>query len=141
VTIPSSTINAYGWKFNLSPCEQSVNRPLTVSSVTYFGTNTPSASPGTSCNANLGIAKGYAVDFSNGNAGTGSDRSAEFVGGGMPASPVAGVAAVDGVMTPYCVGCVDTAKSGQKQGEGSLQEFDPKGPRYRSYWYIQTDEY
>jgi len=139
VTTPSSTINAYGWKFNFGPCEQSVNKPLTLAGITYFGTNTPSTTTGSSCSANLGVANGYAVDYANGYAATGADRSINFVGGGMPPNPEGGVVSVDGVATPYCTGCADTGAAATGSGESIKIKIDPKSKRYRSYWYIQND--
>ena len=58
-----TTSSTKGWRFNFGRCEQTVNEALTIAGVTYFGTNAPSPTTGTSCTANLGLAQGYAVDF------------------------------------------------------------------------------
>lgn len=134
-----ASISAYGWRFDFGPCEQSVNRPLTVAGITYFGTNTPTPTAGSSCFANLGIAKGYAVDFTTGNAATGNARSALFLGGGMPPSPVAGVVDVDGTKLPFIIGGVDTTEASTSALQGSKVEINPTGERYRVFWYIQND--
>lgn len=129
-----------GWKFNFGACEQTVNEGLTIGGVTYFGTNTPSPG-GTSCIANLGLARGYAVDYLTGNATATSagNRSATYVGGGMPPSPVAGVVDVDGTRYPFCIGCIDTTAANSSALQGSEVVINPTGSRYRSYWYIEND--
>ncbi len=137
--ISEASISTYGWRFNLGSCEQSVNKPLTVAGVTYFGTNTPTATAGSSCFANLGIAKGYAIDFTTGNPAAGSARSAYFLGGGMPPSPVAGVVDVDGTKMPFIIGGVDTTAASSSALQGSKVEINPTGQRYRVFWYIQND--
>jgi type IV pilus assembly protein PilY1 len=65
--VASST--ATGWYYPLTTDgEKTVNAPLTLAGITYFGTNTPNPNgtptPGT-CN-NLGIAKAYALTYSGG---------------------------------------------------------------------------
>ncbi|WP_435627123.1 pilus assembly protein [Candidatus Ferrigenium straubiae] len=137
--INEAGISTYGWRFNLGSCEQSVNKPLTVAGVTFFGTNTPTPTAGSSCFANLGIAKGYAIDFTTGNPASGSTRSAYFLGGGMPPSPVAGVVDVDGTKLPFIIGGVDTTEANSSALQGSKVEINPTGQRYRVFWYIQSD--
>lgn len=141
----SSTI---GWRFNFGQCEQTVNKALTIAGVTYFGTNTPSSTTGSSCMANLGIANGYSVDYLTGNA-TGGVRYAQYIGGGMPPSPVAGVVSIDGVKLPFCIGCTSpppapgTGTPAVNQCTSALEgckvNINPTGSRYRSYWYIEND--
>jgi hypothetical protein len=133
---PSSS--THGWRFNYGPCEQTVNEALTIAGVTYFGTNAPSATSGGSCTANLGTANGYAVDFLTGNPDN-SVRSAAYVGGGMPPSPVAGVVEVDGVKYPFCIGCIDTTAANASALQGSKVTINPTGSRYRAYWYREGD--
>lgn len=139
VTTPSSTINAFGWKFNFAPCEQSVNKSLTIAGTTYFGTNTPTTATGSSCSANLGVANGYAVSYLNGNASTGTSRFALYLGGGMPPSPVGGVVDVNGVRVPFLIGGIDTAAADGSAFQVTKPKIDPKSKRYRSYWYIQNN--
>lgn len=141
-TVPFSEAllsSSLGWKFDFGPCEQSVNKPLTVAGVTFFGTNAPSPDPGSSCYANLGIARGYAVDFLTGNPAEGNVRSAPFLGGGMPPSPVAGVVDVDGTKLPFVIGGVDTTEANASALQGSKVEINPTGKRYRVFWYIQNE--
>lgn len=139
VPFTEQLIGQYGWKFDFGPCEQSVNKPLTVAGVTYFGTHAPSPDAGSSCVANLGAARGYAVDFLTGNPATGNVRSAPFLGGGMPPSPVAGVVDVDGTKLPFIIGGVDTTEAYASALQGSKVEINPSGQRYRVFWYIQED--
>ena len=126
-----------GWRFNFGQCEQSVNKPLTIGGVTYFGTNAPT-SVTSACQANIGIARGYAIDFDTGNP-VGAARSAAFTGGGMPPSPVAGIVDVDGVKMPFIIGGVDTDAANQSALQGSKVTIEPTGARSRVFWYIQTD--
>jgi type IV pilus assembly protein PilY1 len=123
-----------GWRFNFGQCEQTVNEALTIAGITYFGTNTPTSTGGTSCTADLGIARGYAVEYL-----TGAGASAEYVGGGMPPSPVAGVVDVDGTKVPFCIGCIDPTAANSSALQGGKVEINPTGSRYRAYWYIEND--
>ena len=127
-----------GWRFDFSPCEQSVNRPLVIAGVTYFGTNKP-VSGSSSCATNLGVARGYAVDFLTGNPPPNSPRYAPYTGGGMPPSPVAGVVDVDGLKLPFCIGCIDTNSIDASALQGTEITINPAGSRFRSYWYIEEE--
>jgi Tfp pilus tip-associated adhesin PilY1 len=139
VAFNATLIGDYGWKFNFGACEQAVNRPLTIAGTTYFGTNAPIQTAVSSCQANLGIAKGYAIDFLTGNPAEGNVRSAQFLGGGMPPSPVAGVVDVDGTKLPFIIGGVDTTEANASALQGSKVEINPTGKRYRVFWYVQGD--
>lgn len=133
------TTSTKGWRFNFGQCEQTVNKALTIAGITYFGTNAPSAVSATSCTANLGIARGYAVDYLTGNATGGGTRSGVYVGGGMPPSPVAGVVNIDGTKYPFCIGCIDPTAANASALQGSKVIINPTGSRYRPYWYIEGD--
>ena len=133
------TTSTKGWRFNFGQCEQTVNKALTIAGITYFGTNSPSAVSATSCTANLGIARGYAVDYLTGNATGGGTRSGVYVGGGMPPSPVAGVVNIDGTKYPFCIGCIDPTAANASALQGSKVIINPTGSRYRPYWYIEGD--
>lgn len=137
VTNDVTTTSTKGWRFDLSTCEQTVNEGIVIAGVTYFGTNMPSPG-GTSCVANLGTARGYAVDYLTGNA-INANRYGEYVGGGMPPSPVAGVVDVDGTKYPFCIGCIDTDAANASALQGSEVIINPTGSRFRSYWYIEND--
>lgn len=140
VTGGVTTTSTQGWRFNFGACEQTVNQGLTIGGITFFGTNTPSPG-GTSCIANLGLARGYAVDYLTGNATStsGGNRSAIYVGGGMPPSPVAGVVDVGGTKYPFCIGCIDTTSANSSALQGTEVVINPTGSRYRSYWYMESD--
>jgi len=138
VTGGVTTTSTKGWKFNYGQCEQTVNEALTIAGSTYFGTNTPSSTTGTSCVANLGIARGYAVDYLTGNAAY-SNRSGVYVGGGMPPSPVAGVVDVDGTKVPFCIGCNNPDDPTSSALQGGKVVINPTGSRYRPYWYMEGD--
>lgn len=137
VTGGTTTSSTVGWKFNFAPCEQAVNEALTIAGVTYFGTNTPSPG-GSSCVANLGLARGYAVDYLTGNAAKAA-RYGIYAGGGMPPTPVAGVVDVDGTKYPFCIGCIDTDSSSSSALQGGEVVINPPGTRYRTFWYIEND--
>lgn len=137
VTNNVTTTSTNGWRFNLSRCEQTVNEGIVIAGVTYFGTNSPS-SGSSSCAANLGTARGYAVDYLTGNA-IGSSRYGEYVGGGMPPSPVAGVVEVDGTKYPFCIGCIDPDAANSSALQGGEVIINPPSTRFRSYWYLEND--
>ena len=132
-----------GWRFDFGSCEQSVNRPLVIGGITYFGTNAPGAAP-SACVANLGEARGYAVEYLTGSAstakfGAGATRSGIFIGGGMPPSPVSGLVDIDGQKTPFCIGCIDPSGSNQAATQVRDPDLNPVGARFRSFWYIEND--
>jgi hypothetical protein len=144
ITSGVTTTSTDGWLFDFGQCEQAVNKPLVIAGVTYFGTNAPSNTSASSCSTNLGIARGYAVDFLTGNA-TAVDalgnpiRDSEYVGGGLPPSPVAGVVDVDGVMLPFCIGCIDPNEANASALSPTKIVINPSGARFRTYWYIEKD--
>lgn len=127
------------------PGEKAVNAPLTVAGYTYFGTNTP-AVPGTDttmCYPNLGIARGYALNFLNG-AGLNSDGFVVFSGGGLPPSPVFGLVSINqggtSVTTPVLIGGGNQLQpvGGNNTSSLGAQKVNPPtlGKRQRTYWYI-----
>jgi type IV pilus assembly protein PilY1 len=72
--------------------EQVVTSAVVVAGVAYFSTNQP-ITP-TACGANLGKARGYGVKYLDASTPGNVSRSSEFVGGGLPPSPVAGVVSI-----------------------------------------------
>jgi type IV pilus assembly protein PilY1 len=115
--------------------EKSVNAPVTVRGTTFYGTNKPTPSA-TSCNANLGEARGYALDPFKG-----TFTSTVFDGGGLPPTPTTGTVTIttdDGteVKKVFCVGCGGGAGADAKSalGAGDPSKKVPKNPR-RTYWY------
>jgi len=137
-TSSSGLSSSNGWRFDFSPCEQSVNKGLVIGGTVYFGTNTP-ATVKTACETDLGEARGYAVDFLTGNPQPNAPRSGIYTGGGMPPSPVAGVVDLGGEKQPFCIGCINTLDAKSSALQGVPITIKPESNRYRSYWYIESD--
>lgn len=143
----SSTSTTSGFYVTLTHAgEKAVNAPLTVAGYTYFGTNTP-ADPTKSpnmCYPNLGIARGYAINFLTG-AGLNSNGYIVFDGGGLPPSPVFGLVAVNpdtpNVYTPVLIGGGNQTGAGGGNNTSSLgsQRVTPPntGKRKRTYWFTE----
>jgi len=135
LTADESSVGANGWRFDLNPCEQVVNRALTIGGTVHFGTNQPSPPSTTSCSANLGIARGYAVSFLSGAAVAEGARALEYKGGGLPPSPVAGIVDLgNGVRVPFIVGGGKPGDTSPSSIEASRIVINPSGPRQRAYW-------
>ena len=146
-----SEVNGYdgslkGFYVTFATGEKAVNAPVTTRGTTFFGTNRPTSSVSTTCSANLGEAKGYAL-----NPFTGALSATTFAGGGLPPSPTVGIVNLtytkaDGstqdLQRQFCVGCgavgtANTSNSGDATsalGGGDLSITVPKNPR-RTYWY------
>ena len=79
-----------GWFITLAAGEKQVGGTLAPGGGAFvFGTNQPSASAGGgACSPNLGVARGYTVNFLNGTAFTGTSLSETYAGGGFLPSPV-----------------------------------------------------
>lgn len=131
-TATVGNINPRGWVFDLLQCEQTVNKPVTIGGVTYFGTNQPTNTTVAACTSNLGTARGYAINVLTGGYGSGSSRSTIYTGGGLPPSPVAGVVEVDGVKVPFILGAGSESALG-----GGKVVINPSGNRARTYRFIQ----
>jgi type IV pilus assembly protein PilY1 len=129
--------------------EKAVNAPLTVAGYTYFGTNTPDPNVGaadpTKCYPNLGIARGYAINFLTG-AGLNDFGYIQFSGGGLPPSPVFGLVAIDNasgvsVITPVLFGGGNQTSTTGADSTSSLgvQKVAPPtlGQRKRTYWFTE----
>ncbi len=117
--------------------EKAVNAPTTIGGNTFFGTNTPIAPSAAVCQADLGTARGYAVNFV-----TGVPNFAVFDGGGLPPSPVAGTVMVDGQKVPFIIGGVPPPGSAPlgSRSHSSLEGSSGVGvsataTRTRAYWY------
>lgn len=126
--------------------EKAVNSPLTVAGYTYFGTNTP-ADPTKNpnmCYPNLGIARGYAINFLTG-AGLNSNGYITFDGGGLPPSPVFGLVEINpgsGVYTPVLIGGGNQTGSvvgGNNTSALGANKVTPPntGKRKRTYWFTE----
>lgn len=137
-----------GWYLPLAATgEKAVNAPLTVAGVTYFGTNIPKAASN-QCTPNLGEARGYALNFLNGTAAAGDrdqngsvgqrDLYANFIGGGLPPSPVTGVVKVDSKYVRFVIGSGGTGNESSAI-QGHQVQANPNSNRTRVYWYFKKD--
>ncbi|WP_266169421.1 pilus assembly protein [Dyella subtropica] len=144
---PASTSTNSGFFVTLTnKGEKAVNAPLTVAGYTYFGTNQPfdpTANPNV-CYPNLGIARGYAISFTDA-TGLNSNRNIVFAGGGLPPSPVFGlvqIPSINGgmVLTPVLIGGGNQTSGAGGNDTSTLgsQKITPPGTghRKRTYWYI-----
>lgn len=132
-----------GFYITFATGEKAVNAPLVVFGTTYFGTNKPT-DPSAQCAANLGEARGYAVD-----PFTGTKTSSVYPGGGLPPSPVTGLVSVtssDGkstVLEKFCIGCGGgSGTDGGSGGSPCLSALEncalpqkPKPNPRRTYFY------
>lgn len=136
-----------GYYISLENGEKTVNAALTVAGVTYFGTNKPTPPSPSACTSNLGIARGYAINFASGTAV--ADRNSDgsvnrndlyttFTGGGLPPSPVTGVVEVDGKYIRFVIGGGGMGTAGSSI-EGVKVQADPASTRTPVYWYFKKD--
>lgn len=119
--------------------EKGVNAPTTVGGLTYFGTSQPIVASTNSCQANLGTARSYAINFL-----TGASSSGVLDGGGLAPSPVFGIVTVkvDGKdrQLPFLIGGGGGIGPDGKSGLGAQKPSIPiKKKRQRTYWYRETD--
>jgi type IV pilus assembly protein PilY1 len=132
----SSTAGA-GCYMALEQGEKVVNAAASIAGSSFFGTNrpTPPSASSTTCSANLGIAKSYAMPlFCVASAGS------VLAGGGLPPSPVAGVVTVDrgdgsSVQVPFVIGAPNPKNSCI---EGARVRLNVDAPRKRRYWYHES---
>ncbi len=151
VSAPTVLTNKKGWylDFDVSK-EATVTSSVVVGGFVYFSTYAPTAAA--QCGANLGSARGYAVNFLDATAHANETRFDTFTGGGLPPSPVAGIVEVDVTITnadgttttstknvPFIIG-------GKMQGEGNVTDSPLQGhlptipisvKRSRVYWYLE----
>jgi type IV pilus assembly protein PilY1 len=132
-----------GWFFDLTDNgrgEQVVTSAAIVGGLVAFSTNRPTPEPVNSCAANLGEARGYLVNLLSGSGAIdtatdcGGDRSVDFVGGGLPPSPVITRVNIDGVVRTVCIGCAQ--KDGRVSSSIEAQRIKPlvKSVRKPTYW-------
>jgi type IV pilus assembly protein PilY1 len=119
--------------------EKGVNAPTTVGGIVYFGTNQPIVPSTTSCQANLGSARSYGINFL-----TGSATSKLLDGGGLAPSPVFGIVTVNVNGTnrqlPFLIGGGGGSGADGKSGLGAQKPIIPlHATRKRTYWYRETD--
>lgn len=138
-----------GWVVDLenSTNEQVVTSGATVGGLVNFSTfragqETRAGEP-VSCSA-LGTARGYAACFLHGGATcedvppAGTTRSAEFVGGGLPPSPVTGVVEVNGQIVPFIIGGKPPQEGGSPL-DAKLPKIPIKRDRTKVYRYKKID--
>ncbi len=126
--------------------EQTVTSALIFGGIVYFSTNRPVAATPGMCSANLGEARGYAVNLLNasgavGTAGIcGGSRSNIFTGGGLPPSPVTALLPVNGKAVSVLFGGVD--RTGGVSSAIGAQQVKPmlSGKRTRMYWHTHGDK-
>ena len=150
-TLVDPTASSFkGWSFAFETGEKSVNAALTVAGTTFFGTNMPKAVDPRSCAANLGTARGYALNFLNGTSAVGdrdgnglfnkSDLYSVFKGGGLPPSPVSGVVQISPSQTVrFVIGSGGSGTTGSAI-EGVKTQVNPSGTRTRVFWYFKKDD-
>ena len=145
-TLPNSPYK--GWFMNLNQYgqgEQTVGSALIAGGMVTFSTNRPVPPAANSCSANLGEARGYWVNLFNGSGAMGvsgacgGGRSAIYVGGGLPPSPVLGVVPIGGVPTTIILGAPqrDGAPSSPISPQQVKPPIDPK--RTPVFWKSSGD--
>jgi type IV pilus assembly protein PilY1 len=158
------TNDLLGWHVDLNrngTGEQVVTSALIVTGMVTFSTNRPIPPAAGTCSTTLGEARGYWLNLLNGSgainvSGTcGGARSAAFIGGGLPPSPVLAVSVpVDGKATTVTIGAIDknssanaavgnnvadvTAATGSQLAPGRVHPLI-SSKRKRSYTYVHTE--
>lgn len=111
--LPTSTKK--GWFMNLNQNgtgEQAVTSAVIAAGLVAFSTNRPIPPAAGTCSTTLGEARGYFVNLFNGSGAigvlgsSGGDRSAVFVGGGLPPSPVISTVMVGTAPVTVVIGAV-----------------------------------
>jgi type IV pilus assembly protein PilY1 len=142
-----------GWYMDLTAGrgEQVVTSSVIFGGTIFFSTNRPiAATPGT-CSANLGEARGYALNLLTGagvigsGATCGGARSGTFTGGGIPPSPVVGTVPVkqaDGTTKTISVliGGIDLSTGGGSPISAQKPNVPIRPIRKRQYWYPAFDK-
>jgi type IV pilus assembly protein PilY1 len=134
-----------GWFMDLpNRGEQTVTTAVIIGGMATFSTSRPGGTAvGGVCSQPLGIAEGYWVDLFNasgaiGVTGTcGGQRSAEFVGGGIPPSPVTANVRIGDVPTTVVIGAIP--RDGRLGTPISPQEIDPAIHENRSRVYRSVE--
>jgi type IV pilus assembly protein PilY1 len=137
-----------GWRMDLNNGrgEQTVTSAAIFGGLVFFSTNRPVAAALGTCAADLGEARGYAVNLLNasGAVGTqelcGADRSGIFLGGGLPPSPVVGSVPVNGRQVTVVIGGIQ--RTGTASSPIAAQRVRPTitQRRTRLYWYQHGDQ-
>jgi Tfp pilus tip-associated adhesin PilY1 len=143
--LPNST--AKGWFMNLAhgTGEQTVTSAVIVGGMVAFSTNRAVPTSALACSANLGEARGYWLNLLNASGAIGStfacggSRSATFVGGGLPPSPVKSTVLINGKEVTVVLGAsqLNGSPSGAIQAQRIPIPVNKK--RHPIYWYQNTD--
>ncbi len=124
-----------GWYLGLKPTERVVTSAITVFGTVTFSTFLPSVPVAGSCEANLGTAMVYNINYKNAASLNGINvRGEVIVGGGLPPSPVAGMVKLDdGSTVPFIIGSKPTSSL-----EGGIPPVPAlrERPKSRAYWNI-----
>jgi hypothetical protein len=125
--------------------EQTVTSAVVAGGLVFFSTNRPQPPAKNSCKSDLGEARGYSLNLltAAGNLGKpgqicGGDRSAIFLGGGLPPSPVLATVPIGSEVKTVLIGAVQNIEGGGGiQSEIGAQEklVNIKSKRRAVYWY------
>ncbi|WP_342616222.1 PilC/PilY family type IV pilus protein [Rhodoferax sp. GW822-FHT02A01] len=153
--LPGSSTK-YDWYLPLSTnpgTEQGVTSALIFGGTVAFSTNQPTAASSSSCTSSLGHAYGYQLNLFNGSSALGvgagicggTTLRSEFLGGGLPPSPVLGRVTFTSNGSPVTQTVVIgvAPKDGSKGSQVNAQSANPKLPIKRSkvYWTNKSDNY
>jgi type IV pilus assembly protein PilY1 len=137
-----------GWRMDLNNGrgEQTVTSAAIFGGLVFFSTNRPVATVPGQCAANLGEARGYAVNLLNASGAVGTEeicggaRSGTFIGGGLPPSPVVGSVPVNGKQVTVVIGGIQ--RTGAASSPIAAQRVRPTitQRRTRLYWYQHGDQ-
>ena len=145
-TTLGTSLNGWFMDLNTGRGEQTVTSASIFGGLIFFSTNRPvSPTPG-QCGANLGEARGYAINLLNASGAVntealcGGDRSGVFLGGGLPPSPVVGRVPVGGRPVTVMIGGIQ--RSGGASSPIGAQRVRPviTQKRLRTYWYTHGDK-
>jgi len=145
-TTLGSSLNGWYMDLNAGRGEQTVTSASIFGGLIFFSANRPVRPTPGQCGADLGEARGYAVNLLNasGAADTealcGGVRSGVFLGGGLPPSPVVGVVPVAGKPVTVMIGGIQ--RSGGASSPIGAQRVRPAitQKRLRTYWYTHGDQ-
>ena len=133
-----------GWFMSLNAQgqgEQVVTGAVIAGGQVFFSTNRPTPTSSTACENSLGEARGYIVNLFNASGAIGASgicdgvRSTEFIGGGLPPSPVIASVPVDGQVKTIIIG--GAQKDGAVSSAIEAQHVRPAVDSKRNpvYWY------
>jgi Tfp pilus tip-associated adhesin PilY1 len=145
-TTLGSSLNGWYMDLNAGRGEQTVTSAMIFGGLVFFSTNRPVSVAAGQCGANLGEARGYAVNLLNASGAVntealcGGDRSGVFLGGGLPPSPVVGRVMVGTRPVTVMIGGIQ--RSGGASSPIGAQRVRPviTQKRLRTYWYTHGDK-